>query len=150
MTTDDLKIIAKRFFDAVWNRHDVDAIDDLFAPDFVDHYLSVPRTPDRDGFKQECTVYLTAFPDTSVTIEDQIAERDRVVSRVVFRSTHTGPFGPVPPTGRTVEATGCIILRIAQGLIAERWGNIDDLGALRQLGLVSTLPGGPPSGEEPA
>jgi steroid delta-isomerase-like uncharacterized protein len=141
VTTEDLKIIATRFFDAVWNRHDVDAIDDLFAPDFVDHYLSVPRTPDRDGFKQECTVYLTAFPDTSVTIEDQIAERDRVVSRVVFRSTHIGPFGPVPPTGRSVEATGCIILRIAGGLIVERWGNIDDLGALRQLGLVPNMPG---------
>jgi steroid delta-isomerase-like uncharacterized protein len=132
----ELKAIAARFFDEVWNRHDVNAIDDLFAPDFVDHYLSIPRTADRDGFKQECSVYLTAFPDTSLTIEDQIAEGDRVVSRVVFRGTHTGPFGPVLSTGRAFEVTGCIILRIAGGLIVERWGNIDDLGALRQLGLV--------------
>jgi steroid delta-isomerase-like uncharacterized protein len=143
MTTDELKVIAARFFEEVWNRHDVNVIDALFAPDFVDHYLSVPRTPDRDGFKQECTAYLTALPDLSVTIEDQIAERDRVVSRIVFRGTHAGPFGPVPATGRSVESTGCIILRIAGGLVAERWGNIDDLGTLRQLGLLPATPGDP-------
>ena len=141
MNTDELKVIAARFFEEVWNRHDVNAIDALFAPDFVDHYLSLPRTPDRDGFKQECIAYLTALPDTSVTIEDQIAEGDRVVSRVVFRGTHTGPLGPVPATGRSVESTGCIILRIADGLVAERWGNIDDLGTMRQLGLLPAMPG---------
>lgn len=143
MTTDELKTIARRFFDDVWNRHDVGAIDRLFAPDFVDHYLSTPRTPDRDGFKQECSVYLEAMPDTSLSIEDQIAEGDRVVSRVVFRGTNTGPFGPMAPTGNTVEVTGCIILRMRDGLVAERWGNIDDLGALRQLGLVPAMPGEP-------
>jgi predicted ester cyclase len=141
MTTDELKVIATTFFEEVWNRHDVNAIDDLFAPDFVDHYLSLPRTPDREGFKQECVAYLTALPDTALTIEDQIAEGDRVASRVVFRGTHTGPLGPVPPTGRAVEVTGCIILRIAGGLVVERWGNIDDLGTLRQLGLVPPMAG---------
>lgn len=150
MTTDELKVIAATFFDEVWNRHDVEAIDRLFARDFVDHFLSVPRTPDRDGFKQECGLYLRALPDTSLTIEDQIAEGDRVVSRVVFRGTQTGPFGPVPPTGRTVEVTGCIILRIAGGLIAERWGNIDELGVQRQLGLVPAMPGDPAPSEMPA
>jgi steroid delta-isomerase-like uncharacterized protein len=140
MPADELKAIATRFFEVVWNEHDVDAIDSLFAPHFVDHYVSVPRTPDREGFKHECRFYLSAMPDTSVTIEDQIAEGDRVVSRVTFHGTHTGPFGPAPPTGRTVEVTGCIIMRIADGVIAERWGNIDDLGALRQLGLAPALP----------
>jgi steroid delta-isomerase-like uncharacterized protein len=150
MTTDGLKTIATRFFDEVWNRHDVNALDRLFAADFVDHYLTVPRTPDRDGFKQECTAYLTAFPDTSLTIEDQIAEGDLVVSRVVFRGTQTGHFGPVPPTGRTVEVTGCIILRISGGLVVERWGNIDDLGAMRQLGLVPAMPGEPAASDRRA
>ncbi|MGH7427033.1 MAG: ester cyclase [Candidatus Methylomirabilaceae bacterium] len=143
MNTEELKVIATTFFDDVWNRHDVNAIDRLFAPDFIDHYLSIPRAPDRDGFKHECSFYLTALPDTTLRIDDQIAERDRVASRVVFRGTHTGPFGPLPPTGRTVEVTGCIVLRIADGLIVERWGNIDDLGALRQLGLVPAMPGEP-------
>lgn len=140
MHADELKAIATCFFDTVWNDHDIDAIDTLFASSFVDHYLSVPRSPDREGFKQECRFYLTAMPDTSLTIEDQIAEGDRVVSRITFRGTQTGPFGPVLPTGRTVEVTGCIILRIQDGVIAERWGNIDDLGALRQLGQVPALP----------
>lgn len=143
MNTHELKVIATQFFDAVWNRHDIGSIDRLFAPDFVDHYLSMPRAADREGFKQECTFYLAAMPDTSLTIEDQIAEGDRVVSRVVFRGTNTGPLGPMPPTGRAVEATGCIILRIADGLIAERWGNIDDLGTLRQLGVLPAMPGDP-------
>lgn len=143
MRTDELKTIAQRFFDDVWNRHDVGAIDRLFAPDFVDHFLSIPRAPDREGFKQESSFYLEAMPDTSVTIEDQIAEDDRVVSRVVFRGTNSGPFGPMPPTGNTVEVTGCIILRIRDGVIMERWGNIDELGTLRQLGLVPAMPGEP-------
>ncbi len=140
MNTNELKAIATQFFDEVWNQHDIGAIDRLFAPSFVDHYLSVPRTADREGFKQECAFYLTAMPDTSLTIEDQIAEGDLVVSRVVFRGTNTGPFGPMPPTGKATEVTGCIILRIADWLIVERWGNIDDLGALRQLGLVPAMP----------
>jgi steroid delta-isomerase-like uncharacterized protein len=143
MNTEELKIVAARFFDEVWNQHDLSAIDRLFAPDFVDHYRSTPRSADREGFKQECAFYLTAMPDTSVTIEDQIAEGDRVASRVVFRGTNTGPFGPVPPTGKTTEVTGCIILRIDDGLIVERWGNIDDLGALRQLGMVEGVPAEP-------
>jgi steroid delta-isomerase-like uncharacterized protein len=141
MKTNAVKTLATRFFDEVWNRHDIGAIDRLFAPDFVDHYLSTPRSADRDGFKQECRFYLTAMPDTSVTIEDQIVEGDRVASRVVFRGTNTGPLGPMPPTGRATEVTGCIILRIAQGHIVERWGVIDDLGALRQLGLAPPMPG---------
>jgi steroid delta-isomerase-like uncharacterized protein len=139
MSTQDIKTIAARFFEEVWNRHDVDAVDRLFGPDFVDHYLSIPRTPDRDGFKEEIGFYLTAMPDTTVVVHDQIAEDDRVASRVTFRGTQTGAFGPVPPTGRTVEVTGTIILRITGGLVAERWGNIDDLGALRQLGLAPEL-----------
>jgi steroid delta-isomerase-like uncharacterized protein len=140
MKTHELKVIATEFFNEVWNQHDVSAIDRLFAPDFVDHYLSTPRSPDREGFKQECTFYLTAMPDTSITIEDQIAEGDRIASRVVFRGTNTGPFGPMPPTGKSTEVTGCIILRIDDGLIVERWGNIDDLGALRQLGVLPAMP----------
>lgn len=140
MSTIENKATAIRFFDEVWNRRNVGAIDDLFASDFRDHYLALPRTPDREGFRQECLVYLGAFSDMEVTVEDQIAEGDKVVSRVVFHGTNDGPFGPVPPTGRRVEATGCIILRMKDGRIAERWGNIDDLGTLQQLGLIPPFP----------
>ncbi len=145
MRTQDVKAVTQHFFEEVWSHHDVDAIDRLFAADFVDHYVSIPRTPDRDGFKEEVRFYLAAMPDTTVVVHDQIAEADRVASRVTFRGTHTGPFGPVPPSGRTIEVTGTIILRIAEGLVAERWGNIDDLGALRQLGLAPDLPQSSPA-----
>ena len=81
-------------------------------------------------------LYFTAFPDLHFTIEDQIAEGDRVVTRFTARGTHQGAFIGIPPTGKQGVVTGTGIDRFANGKIVEAWFNSDDLGLLQQLGVV--------------
>ncbi len=78
---------------------------------------------------------LTAFPDFQVVIEDQVAERDRVVTRVTFRGTHLGEYRGIAPTGRRVAYQGIAVDRIEAGKVVEGWHQADDLGLLRQLGV---------------
>jgi predicted ester cyclase len=83
-------------------------------------------------------MYKTAFPDLNVTVEDVIAEGDKVVTRVTLRGTHQGEieeFGP--PTGRQIEVKGISISRIEGGKIVEDWDSYDNLSLLQQLGLAS-------------
>ena len=78
----------------------------------------------------------TAFPDVHFTIEDQVAEADKVVTRWTWRGTHQGPFQGIPPTGKHVMVTGVGINRFANGKVVENWTNMDILGLLQQLGVV--------------
>jgi steroid delta-isomerase-like uncharacterized protein len=113
-----------------------DVLDEVYAPDVVWH------EPDQEirgleQAKQFVTTYKTAFPDMTVTVEDVIAEGDKVVSRVALRGTHQGEteeFGP--PTGRQVELKGITISRIEGGKIVEDWDAYDNLSAMQQLGLA--------------
>jgi predicted ester cyclase len=113
-----------------------DVLDEVYAPDVVWH------EPDQEirgleQAKQFVTTYKTAFPDMTVTVEDLIAEGDKVVSRVTLRGTHQGEteeFGP--PTGRQVELKGITISRIEGGKIVEDWDSYDNLSAMLQLGLT--------------
>jgi steroid delta-isomerase-like uncharacterized protein len=89
-----------------------------------------------DEMKAFVAGYRRAFPDARSTVEDQVAEGDKVVTRWRARGTHRGELGPVPPTGRAFEIEGVTIERIAGGRIAEVWVARDELGLLRQLGLV--------------
>lgn len=79
---------------------------------------------------------LAAFPDFHLVIEDQIAERDKVVTRVTFRGTHLGEYRGIAPTGRQVAYTGIAVDRIVGGKVVEGWHEADDLGLLRQLGVT--------------
>jgi steroid delta-isomerase-like uncharacterized protein len=79
-----------------------------------------------------------AFPDVHITIEDQVAEGDRVVTRWTARGTHTGAFQGIPPTGKRGSMTGIDINRFADGKVVECWTNADDLGLLQQLGVIPT------------
>ncbi len=113
-----------------------DALDEVYAPDVVWH------EPDQEirgleQAKQFVTTYKTAFPDMTVTVEDVIAEGDKVVTRVTLRGTHQGEteeFGP--PTGRQFEGEGITISRIVNGKIVEDWDSYDNLSTLQQLGLA--------------
>jgi steroid delta-isomerase-like uncharacterized protein len=133
MVAEENKALALRAWEAMDNP---DLIDEVYAADVVWH------EPDRDihgteEAKQFVTVYKTAFPDLQVTIEDLIAEGDKVVTRVTLRGTHQGEteeFGP--PTGRQVESKGVTISRIEGGEIVEDWDSYDNLSVLQQLGLA--------------
>jgi steroid delta-isomerase-like uncharacterized protein len=113
-----------------------DIIDEVYAPDLVWH------EPDQDiqgseQAKQFVTMYKTAFPDLKATVEDQLAEGDKVVTRWTLRGTHQGEieeFGP--PTGRQMELKGISISRIEGGKIVEEWEVYDNLSVMQQLGLV--------------
>ncbi len=131
--SEENKDLARRSWEAPEN---LDLIDEVYTADVVWH------EPDQEirgleQAKQFVTTYKTAFPDMSVTVEDVIAEGDKVVTRVTLRGTHEGEveeFGP--PTGRQVEAQGITIHRIEGGKIVEEWNSYDNLSLIQQLGLA--------------
>ncbi len=129
------KQLVRRAIEEVYNRGNLDLVDELVSSDFVAHTPSEEiRGP--AGIKQFATALRTAFPDLQMTIEDQIADGDRVVTRWTATGTHTGPFQGIPPTGKSGKITGIDIDRIVNGKAVECWTNTDDLGLLQQLGVV--------------
>jgi steroid delta-isomerase-like uncharacterized protein len=131
------KAIIRRFLEEIFAGGNLELVDELFAPNFVLHDPSIPqevRGP--EGIRQYITMYRTAYPDTHFTIEDQIAEGDRVVTRWTGQGTHQGELMGIPPTGRRVTVTGIEVDRIAGGKIEETWVSYDALGMMQQLGVV--------------
>lgn len=139
MSTEDNKNLIHRFYEEVFNKKNVAALDAFYAPDHVDHTLppGMPTSP--EGTKQAIIMTLVALPDLHVTIEDMIAEGDKVVTRFTTHGTQQGVFGSIPPTGKRVAITTIEITRVADGKIVEDWGLDDRLGMLQQLGLVPAL-----------
>jgi steroid delta-isomerase-like uncharacterized protein len=126
-----------------WNGGDLDALDDVVAPDYLFHDPADPamsRGP--EGAKQMVRAFRTAFPDLRLTIADEIAEGDKVVQRLTATGTHRGPLMGISPTGTSVTMSSIEIMRIAGDKIAEHWDEFDMLGVLQQLGAVPT-PGTP-------
>ena len=141
MSTEANKALMRRFYEEFWCKGNPEAVDELVSPAYVDHQLpdGWPKGP--DGLKMLVREWRTGFPDMSETIDDMIAEGDRVVGRFTLTGTHRGPFFGIEPTGTRLEITGIDIVRFEDGRIAEWWYNEDTLGILRQLGqLPDDLP----------
>lgn len=120
----------------VW-QGDLDVIDEVVADDYENHNPIVPDSPPGpDGFKQNVAALRDAFPDIDWTIEDVIADADRVAFRAVGRGTHEGPLLGIEATGRETTLEGIVIFRITDGQVAERWAQFDTFGMLRQLGAI--------------
>ena len=134
MSLETNKALVRRQFEELINRKNLAVIDADMAPDFVDHEAAPGLPPGLDGVRAWITALYTACPDFHVTIEDVIAEGDRVVVRNTWRGTHTGPLLGIPPTGRPFVLTGIVIWRVVDGKIRERWATLDQLGLRRQLG----------------
>lgn len=130
--------IAHRFFDEVWSQGKLDLVDELFAPGYVGH----PSGPDEtvrgpEGVKEYVGRLRAGVPDLDVTVEDQVADGDKIATRWTARGTHDGELMGIDPTGRTATVTGITIQRIGEGgQIVEGWTNWDMLGMLQQLGVV--------------
>ena len=139
MSTEENKALIRRFYEKVFNEKKPEALDEFYAPDHVDHTLppGLPTSP--EGTRQAIAMTLTALPDMHITIEDMIAEGDRVVTRFTTRGTQQGAFGSIPPTGKRVAVTTIEITRVAGGKIVEDWGLDDRLGMLQQLGLLPVM-----------
>ncbi len=139
MSTEDNKALMRRFLEEVFNKKNLAAIDEFIAPNHVDHTLPpfLPTTP--EGTKRATGMYLKAFPDLHLTVEDMIAEGDKVVTRFTSHGTQKRAFMSIPPTGKQVTISSIVIARIADGKIVEQWGLDDQMGMLQQLGLIPAL-----------
>ncbi len=131
MSLEKNKALARRYQEEVWGKGDLALIDELVAADFIDHSLPAGMDPSFTGARRAVKGALDAFPDGQWTVEDLIAEGDKVVIRWKMQATHEHEFRGIAPGGKPVTITGITILRIAGGKIAERWVNWDSL-ALRQ------------------
>jgi predicted ester cyclase len=139
MTAETNKATIRRIVEEIQNGDNLALIDELAAPTFVNHTPAPGLSPDREGIKQLLSMFRAAFPDGVMTIEDMIAEGDKVVSRKTYRGTHQGEFLGIPPTGRQVSVGLIDIMRLVDGQVVEHWSVGDDLGMLQQLGVLPPL-----------
>lgn len=140
--TEQNKTLLRAFVEAV-NAQAWERLDTLVAPDFIRHSSAAgsQAVRSRDDLKAFLQGEFETFPDAHESVEDLVAEGDKVAARHRFRGTQTGPMGPYPPTGRTMTADYLAIYRIEDGRIAEAWVEWDNRSGLAQLGHCQ---GGPP------
>lgn len=115
-----------------YNERDLDLIDHFVAPDYVDHSNNVGR----EGLKQLMAMGLKAFPDWHETIEDIIAEGDKVWVRLSYTGTHKGEFNELKPTGKRIKSKAVDIYRVVNGKLAEYWNVTDNINILKQIGAI--------------
>jgi steroid delta-isomerase-like uncharacterized protein len=134
MTLEENKQVVQRFHEQVWNQGNLAVIDELVSSDYRMH-KPLP-SPDREGLRQFVAMIHSAFPDWHETIEDVIAEEDRVVLRGIIRGTQRGAYLGMPPTGQQIQMPSIFIFRLVDGKIVEDWGEADTLGMMQQLGAL--------------
>ena len=130
------KALVRKVMKEVWQNGNIAVIDDYYSNEYVSH-SSQPGIPEgREGVKVFTGILQNAFSNDSLTIEDQMAEGDKVVTRWSSSSKHTGEFMGVPATGNQVQVTGIDVSRIAGGKIVESWGEADMIGMMQQIGAI--------------
>lgn len=133
MQGEDLKRVVRRYYDEVFGRRNVAALDELFAPDFVGHSASV-GSYDLAVMRRDIAREYETMPDDEVVVEDQVAEGDRVVTRFSYRWKHDLSVFGEEPSGRWVTMEGVQIDRLEDGRIVERWEIKDQWGVATRLG----------------
>ena len=116
-----------------------DSIEDVCSPQFIAHLPGSSEPADRPGFKQFISLFFHAFPDLHHSVDDQVAEGNKVVSRLTVHGTQQGFFQGIAPTGKRVMFNDIMITRLEGKKIVELWAQFDALGLLQQLGLLSSL-----------
>ncbi|MDY6835131.1 MAG: ester cyclase [Chloroflexota bacterium] len=138
MAVEENKAMMRRLIEEFIDKGDMAVADELIATDFINHIVPPGMMCDRESLKQSIADSRSAFPDLHVTLEDLIAEGDKSVARVRIRGTHLGDFMGIPATGKQIDVPGITILRFVEGKVVERWNINDDLGFMRQLGVIPT------------
>jgi steroid delta-isomerase-like uncharacterized protein len=128
-TTGEAKALVRRLY-ALVNDRRPDSLAEVLATDFRGHGLGECGI---EGLEEELDYILTAFPDLRITVEDVVAEGDRVVARITYWGTQRGRFAGIPPSGRRMQVSGVDIHRVADGVIAETWSMFDMTAATQQL-----------------
>ncbi len=132
--SEENKAKIRRILEETMNKGNLDVVDEEIAPGYL--YHSGTESHGRDALKMLITTYRAAFPDMVVTIEDQIAEGDKVVTRFTARATHQGDLMGIAPTGKAIEAETIVIARLEGSKVVEEWEIMDRLGMMQQLGVV--------------
>jgi predicted ester cyclase len=138
--TQEIKRAAAHFYEKVneaMRTGNIALLDEVLARNAVDHNPGPGQAPGREGIKQAFGEFRDAFPDMRMTVEDMVAEGDKVACRIVTRMTHRGDFQGIKATGQQVTLAVIDILRFVNGKLAERWGEFDSLRLLQQLGAVT-------------
>ena len=136
MSVEENKTIARRIIEDFINKNNPAVADELFADDFVNHSPQFGVNPDREGIKQMIAIFYQGFPNFHLTIEDLIAENDKVVVRMRGTGIHTGEFMGIPPTNKNIDSGQISIVRFEKGKVKERWNVVNQLEVMQQLGLM--------------
>jgi predicted ester cyclase len=139
VSAEDNKALVRRFVDEVQSGGNIDLIDDICSPGFVNHSAPPGIPADREGIKILTAMFGGAFPDSHFTIGDMVAEGDKVATRKTFHGTHEGEFMGIPPSGRAVSMGLIDIVRVSEGRVVEHWVVGDSLGLMQQLGVIPQL-----------
>jgi len=139
MSTETNKATVRRMVEQVWNERRFDLIDEFFTEDIVSHVVGFPSSAGLEETREGLVMNLNAFPDLKISIDDEIAEGDKVLFSWTSRGTHQGDLYGIPATGKQVTNTGMTIYRLVNTKIAELWFIGDNMGMMQQLGVVPAL-----------
>ena len=134
--SDANKAVARRFYEEAIGKANLDVVDELVAPHYVSHQPGGREVRGPAGLKELLGMYLRAFPGMQISIEDQVADGDRVVTRFTSRGTHKGDLGGVAPTGKQVTVAAIAIDRFEGGKSVESWTSFDELAMMQQIGAI--------------
>ena len=136
MSSETNKAIVRRYNQEVWNNGREDLFGEYVAKDVVHH--GIPFGPGLEGMKAGYAAAKSGFSGVQLTLDDLVAEGDKVAARWTFSGTHTGEITGIPATGKQVEQSGMAIYRLAKARIVELWFQPDNLGMMQQLGVIPT------------
>jgi steroid delta-isomerase-like uncharacterized protein len=128
------KEVVKRYWDGKWNERRPEILDELMTPDVVYHGTSMGMHGVEE-YKQVYNMYRSALHETQITIEEIIAEGDKVMTRLSMSGVHKGDLAGIPPTGKSMTGTMFTVFRLVDGKIAEEWEIMDEMGVMQQLGM---------------
>ena len=141
MSSEENKVFMRRFYEEVFNQMNLAAIDDFIAPNFVNHSASQLglTAGDLEHVTQFVSMVMQAFPDMRYTVEDLVAEGDKIVARLTISGTQHGAFMGIPATGKHATISDFEIFHITGGKAIECWVQADFLGLMQQLGVVPPM-----------
>ena len=135
MSVEENKALVRRNLE-LWNKRDTTAAGETYAVDYIYHGPGGQELRGREGIKGLWAVILDAFPDLVATVDDVVAEGNKVVSRWTIQGTHTGEFQGIAPTNKQITMPIIEIFRIEGGFLAEAWDMYDQLSFMQQLGTI--------------
>jgi steroid delta-isomerase-like uncharacterized protein len=138
MSAESNKTTLRRFFEELFNEGNLEVAGEIVAEDYVNHNPAPGEPPGLEGLKAFIAGMRTSFPDGHFSIDDQIAEGDKAVTRWTFHGTHKADFAGIPATGKRVTFSAINIHRVVDGVIQDGWLKWDTLDFMQQLGVIPT------------